>query len=56
MNFPEDHEFDDDLCDFLHQINSSDMHLDGNYYDIEVENMVTWIKTKSKDMCYTSIP
>ena len=41
--FPSDNEVDDNLYDYLCQINAVYLHLDHDYIDIEVGDMVMWL-------------
>ena len=48
MVLPSDNEVDDDLCDNLRQTNDAELHLDHDYLDSEVDEMVMCINNQGQ--------
>ena len=46
MKFPSDNEVDDSLYDYLRQINADGLHLDRDYSDNEMDDMLMWINNQ----------
>ena len=46
MVLPSDNEVDDDLCDYLRQTNDTELQLDHDYLDSDVDYMFMWINNK----------
>ena len=46
--FTNDDDINNYLLNYLIQINDTELHMDNYYYEIEVNNMVAWIKCQGK--------
>ena len=56
MVLPSDNEVDEDLCNYLRQTNDAELHLDHDYLDIEVDDMVMCINNQGQSQYDPSIP
>ena len=48
MIFLSDKEVDNDIYDYLHKRNAVELHLDHDYSDYEVDNMIMWFNNQGQ--------